>query len=77
MSMCRSFVTSSPHSQYERAAAMFGEKAPVWRFLNRFGGPTDPRAPVGAIHVFETYPALTLIALGWVLKDSRPAGRLP
>jgi hypothetical protein len=28
--------------------------------------------------VFETYPVLTMIALGWSLPDSsRPAGRLP
>ena len=27
--------------------------------------------------VFETYPVLAVIALGWTLQDSRPAGRLP
>jgi predicted RNase H-like nuclease len=27
--------------------------------------------------VFETYPVLAMIALGWMLTDSRAAGRLP
>lgn len=27
--------------------------------------------------VFETYPVLVMIALGWTLPDLRPAGRLP
>ena len=56
---------------------MFGEEAPVWRFLARFGGPADPLAPVADTRVFETYPVLAMIALGWTLPDSRPAGRLP
>lgn len=57
---------------------MFGEGAPVWPFLARFGGPADPLAPVaGATRVFETYPVLVMIALGWTLPDPRPAGRLP
>lgn len=56
---------------------MFGEEAPVWRFLARFGGPADPLEPVTDTRVFETYPVLTMIALGWMLPDSRPAGRLP
>lgn len=55
----------------------FGEEAPVWRFLTRFGGPADPLEPVTDTRVFETYPVLTMIALGWMLPDSRPAGRLP
>jgi predicted RNase H-like nuclease len=56
---------------------MFGEEAPIWRFLTRFGGPADPLEPVTDTRVFETYPVLTMIALGWMLPDSRPAGRLP
>src|SRR5258706_12725323 len=56
---------------------MFGERAPVWEFLNRFGGPGDPRTPATDTRVFETYPVLTMIALGWTLADKRPAGRLP
>jgi predicted RNase H-like nuclease len=27
--------------------------------------------------VFETYPVLTILALGWTLPDSRATGRLP
>jgi predicted RNase H-like nuclease len=56
---------------------MFGNEAPVWPFLNRFGGPADPLEPIADTRVFETYPVLTMIALGWTLPDSRPAGRLP
>jgi hypothetical protein len=33
--------------------------------------------PVGESLVFETYPVLAMIALGWTLPDSRPTGRLP
>lgn len=56
---------------------MFGSDAPVWRFLNRFGGPTNPLGPLTGTWVIETYPVLTIIALGWTLPDSRPTGRLP
>jgi predicted RNase H-like nuclease len=56
---------------------MFGTNAPVWLFLTRFGGPADPLEIVADTCVFETYPVLTMIALGWTLPDPRPAGRLP
>lgn len=56
---------------------MFGKEAPVWPFLTRFGGPADPLEPVADTRVFETYPVLAMIALGWILPDSRAAGRLP
>ncbi len=56
---------------------MFGKEAPVWPFLTRFGGPADPLEPVAETRVFETYPVLAMIALGWILRDSRAAGRLP
>jgi len=56
---------------------MFGPKAPVWAFLRRFGGPADPLSPVSGTLVFETYPVLVLIALGWTLPAARTAGRLP
>jgi predicted RNase H-like nuclease len=56
---------------------MFGQEAPVWPFLERFGGPANPLAPLADTLVFETYPVLTMIALGWMLPDSRAAGRLP
>jgi predicted RNase H-like nuclease len=56
---------------------MFGTEAPVWSFLNRFGGPTDPLALIGDTWVFETYPVLAIIALLWTLPDSHAAGRLP
>lgn len=56
---------------------MFGSEAPVWPFLTRFGGSADPLKPVADTRVFETYPILTMIALGWMLPDHRAAGRLP
>jgi len=57
---------------------MFGRDAPVWAFLNRFGGAANPLAlPPSGTAVIETYPVLTLIALGWIQSDSRATGRLP
>jgi predicted RNase H-like nuclease len=57
--------------------AMFGKDAPVWPFLARFGGPAEPLAPMIDTCVFETYPVLSMIALGWSLPDVRALGRLP
>ena len=57
---------------------MFGATAPVWEFLARFGGAADPFAEAASTRVFETYPVLAMISLGWTLADSqRPGGRLP
>lgn len=56
---------------------MFGEEAPVWTFLARFGGPADPLGAVVPTQVVETYPVLAMISLGWTLADSRRTGRLP
>jgi len=58
-------------------AGMFDLNAPIWPFLQRFGGPTNPLAPTKHIDIFETYPVLTIIALGWTFPDKRPKGRLP
>ena len=56
---------------------MFGKDAPVWRFLTQFGGAANPLTPLADTRVFETYPVLAMIALGWTLPDVRAAGRLP
>jgi predicted RNase H-like nuclease len=58
---------------------MFCDAAPVWHYLDGFGRPSNPMAGWGVTGVFETYPALTMIALGWTIPDSggRPTGRLP
>jgi predicted RNase H-like nuclease len=56
---------------------MFGPNAPVWPFLDAFGGAALIPALDAPTVVIETYPVLTLIALGWLLPDTRPAGRLP
>ncbi len=56
---------------------MFGDDAPVWPFLERFGGAADPLGARSAgSQVFETYPVLTMIALGWLLPDARVTGHL-
>ena len=56
---------------------MFGDGAPVWRYLEQFGGPANPL--VGPVTgVIETYPVLTMIALGWTRPHcTRAGGRLP
>jgi predicted RNase H-like nuclease len=56
---------------------MFGSTAPVWAFLTSFGGAANPLSGIAATCVYETYPALVMIALDWLLKDSRASGRLP
>lgn len=56
---------------------LFGANAPVWSFLARFGGAADPLAPVKQTAVIETYPALALIALDWVIADPPRKARLP
>jgi predicted RNase H-like nuclease len=56
---------------------MFGDGAPVWGFLSKFGGSANPLEPSFGSSVFETYPVLSIISLGWTLPDSRATGRLP
>jgi predicted RNase H-like nuclease len=56
---------------------MFGRDAPIWGFLNQFGGPADPLKSVADTLVLETYPVLAMMAFGWILPDRRPTGRLP
>ncbi len=57
---------------------MFDPGAPIWPFLNRFGGPADFLACTRPTEVFETYPVLTIIARGWIIGDPhRITGRLP
>ena len=54
-------------------AQMFGEHAPVWPFLARFGvGTLGLGVPLSG--VVESYPVLALIAWGWLVP--RTAGRL-
>lgn len=60
---------------------MFGLRAPIWPFLSWFGGAANPLELVVGNRVFETYPVLAMISLGWTLPDSsphpRPTGRMP
>ncbi len=55
---------------------MFGPNAPVWGFLDRFGGAASPFERQST-RVLETYPVLSMIALNWLVPDARPTGRLP
>jgi predicted RNase H-like nuclease len=74
-SVCRRYGGMQPANTARKE--MFGKEAPVWRFLSRFGGAADPLAPVTNTCVLETYPVLAMIALDWMLSDSRILGRLP
>ena len=58
-------------------ADMFGVEAPIWWFLDRFGGPANPLGSLSRTWVIETYPVLILIARGWTRPNPRPTGRLP
>jgi predicted RNase H-like nuclease len=52
--------------------------APIWPFLDRFGGPSDLLSCSRHTEIFETYPVLTIIAQGWIQSDDlRPCGKLP
>lgn len=79
-------IVSSPIAAHRGAmqpantsrADMFGEGAPVWGFLERLGGAAWPGAEHrGAARVYETYPALSLIALGRAQRDAKGRARLP
>jgi predicted RNase H-like nuclease len=54
---------------------MFGDQAPIWDYLQAFGGPSDPLCSF-ASGIFETYPVLTAIALKWTHTQGQ-WGRLP
>lgn len=57
---------------------MFGINAPVWNYLDQFGGVAHPLNLCEKSGVIETYPVLTMIALGWLRSDElRVCGRLP
>jgi predicted RNase H-like nuclease len=51
--------------------------APLWEFLDEFGGPADLLLPPTKSWVIETYPALALLSLGWALPDPKRGSRLP
>jgi len=61
---------------YTGKTTMFGSNAPVWRFLSRYGGAANPFEALAQGAVYETYPALTMIALGWAETDDG-ISRLP
>jgi predicted RNase H-like nuclease len=64
---------------------LFGDNAPIWEFLKEFDGACNPIQSFSSQHrnnnVIETYPALAMIAMGWLPDDNhiypRETGRLP
>lgn len=63
---------------------LFGDDAPIWQFLNAHNAlinPAEFARSQPATWAIETYPALTMIALNWLLADGhpkpRPTRRLP
>jgi predicted RNase H-like nuclease len=73
--VCRRYGAIQPANTSK--LEMFGSEAPIWPFLERFGGAANLSTRVD-IMVFETYPVLAIIAFDWVLPDrERLAGRLP
>lgn len=62
---------------YRGRAELFGDKAPIWEFLEHHGGVADLPLAGGSSAVVETYPALTLVALGWTTAGPDGKQRLP
>lgn len=57
---------------------MFDATAPIWPFLEQFGGPARLGGFLDNCLVFETYPVLEIIARSWIVEDERRStGRLP
>ena len=64
---------------------MFGDNAPIWRFINRIRPPgmscrdlkdfEAARMATGGTHLIEVYPALALPAMSPVFMDRRSAAR--
>jgi predicted RNase H-like nuclease len=55
---------------------MFCPNAPIWPFLRKFGGAANPRDPIRGTAVYETYPVLAMIALGWTIQNADESYRL-
>lgn len=62
---------------YTGRTGMFDLEAPIWSFLRCFGDAREPLSPTNRSIVFETYPVLAIIALGWTLPDQQRKERLP
>ena len=63
---------------YRGKAALFGDGAPVWRFLAALGFRDDPEAAAGATttggFVMEVFPAMALLALDPAFLAARGCG---
>jgi len=71
-------VQRSATEQPPSRVPMFGPNAPVWGFINRYGGPGNPfvmnEQPVV---IYETYPVLYLIASNWLIEREHRLPCLP
>ena len=56
---------------------VFGEDAPIWDFVEAFGGASDPRKLSADTFLIETYPSLHQIATGYTLSTDNDRMRLP
>ena len=62
---------------YRAKANLFGDAAPVWSFLTAFPGDPTQLHPTQSTQVFEVYPTLLLMHLGWLVPDAQGRLRLP
>lgn len=60
-----------------RSRTHFNENAPIWDFVNSFGGPSDPTNLSSPTSLIETYPALCLLAINCTLSIENGRQRLP
>lgn len=62
---------------YRAKANLFGDAAPIWQFLAGFSGAPTQLKPAQATQVFEVYPTLLLLHLGWLSEDHQGRPVLP
>lgn len=55
----------------------FSQDAPIWKFVDAFGGASDPTVLSKPTSLIETYPTLHQIAMGYTLPTETEKRRLP
>ena len=60
-------------------ASMFGKLAPIWNFLEKLGGPSNPynKSHIRDVEIYEVYPSLALISLDWIHPPNNIKDQLP
>lgn len=84
---CVERIVSSPISKHlggvqpanTGKASMFGKAAPIWKFLDELGGPSDPfeKNKNREVEIYEIYPALALISIDWIHPPNKIKDQLP